>query len=247
MSALPSEAEVRALVRSALERLLASPSPAPATPRAAGQRPLIIDEGAVNAVARGASLDVPPGALVTPLARDLALERGVALERSLPRPPATPVGGSAEKAIAIGADHGGFALKEQLKAYLTELGWQPVDCGTHNGQGAVDYPDYAYAVAELVAKGRARWGIVVDGAGIGSCMAANKVPGIRAALCYDQASAANSREHNHANVLTLGAGLIGPALAKQIVKTWLETPFAPGRHARRVEKIMEIERRFLKR
>jgi ribose 5-phosphate isomerase B len=132
-----------------------------------------------------------------------------------------------------------------LKDYLTELGYGVVDCGT-DSTNSVDYPDFAFAVAQLVAQGRAWRGIVVDGAGIGSCMAANKVPGVRAGLCYDQATAANSREHNDANVLTLGAGLIGANLARQIVKTWLETPFGGGRHARRVDKIMEIERRFLK-
>jgi ribose 5-phosphate isomerase B len=103
------------------------------------------------------------------------------------------------------------------------------------------------AVAELVAQHRAERGIVVDGAGIGSSVAANKVPGIRAALCYDQATAVNSREHNDANVLTLGAGLIGGALARQIVRAWLDTRFAGGRHARRVEKITDIERRYLRR
>ena len=111
---------------------------------------------------------------------------------------------------------------------------------------AVDYPDLAYAVARLVADGRAAAGIVIDGAGIGSAMVANKVPGVRAALCYDLSTAVNSREHNHANVLTLGAGLIGPALARQIVKIWLETPWGAGRHARRVDKIMQVEQRFLK-
>ena len=109
---------------------------------------------------------------------------------------------------------------------------------------SVDYPDFAFAVAQLVAQGRVWRGIVVDGAGIGSCMVANKVPGVRGAMCYDQATALNSREHNDANVLTLGAGMIGPNLAKQIVKTWLETPFGGERHARRVNKIMEIEKRF---
>ena len=120
-----------------------------------------------------------------------------------------------------------------------------VDCGT-NSTESVDYPDFAFAVARMVSEGRARWGIVVDGAGIGSCMVANKVPGVRAALCYDLSSAANSREHNHANVLTLGAGLIGANLAQQIVKTWLDTPFGPDRHARRVEKITQIEQRYTK-
>jgi ribose 5-phosphate isomerase B len=146
-----------------------------------------------------------------------------------------------ERAIALGADHGGYALKEMLKEYLQESGYQVIDCGTY-GTESVDYPDFALAVAQLVGRGKAWRGIVVDGAGIGSCMAANKVIGVRAAMCYDHATALNSREHNNANVLTLGAGLIGPNLARMIVKTWLNTPFAGGRHARRVNKIMAIER-----
>ncbi len=150
------------------------------------------------------------------------------------------------RTVALGADHGGYALKEELKSYLAELGWEVADCGCHSTD-PVDYPDYAYAVAQLVAEGRVARGIVIDGAGIGSCMAANKVPGVRAALCYDLSTTVNSREHNDANVLTLGAGLIGLNLAKQIVKTWLETPFAGGRHQRRVNKIMDIESRFLRR
>jgi ribose 5-phosphate isomerase B len=149
------------------------------------------------------------------------------------------------EAVALGADHGGFALKETLKEFVASLGYIMIDCGTYSAD-AVDYPDLAYAVARLVASGEAWRGIVVDGAGIGSAMAANKVPGVRAALCYDHATAANSREHNDANVLTLGAGLIGANLAKQIVQTWLATPFGGGRHQRRVDKIVEIERRFMK-
>jgi ribose 5-phosphate isomerase B len=154
-------------------------------------------------------------------------------------PPAT------KGTVALGADHGGFALKEQLKEFVGGLGYGVIDCGTHSTE-AVDYPDLAYAVARLVGTGEAWRGIVVDGAGIGSAMAANKVPGVRAALCYDHATAVNSREHNDANVLTLGAGLIGPALARQIVQTWLATDFAGGRHQKRVDKIEEIERRFSK-
>jgi RpiB/LacA/LacB family sugar-phosphate isomerase len=145
------------------------------------------------------------------------------------------------KTIAIGADHGGFQLKESLKAYLNEEGYQIVDCGTKSAD-SVDYPDFAKAVAQQVQSGKAWRGIMIDGAGIGSCMAANKVSGIRAAMCYDYATAFNSREHNNANLLTLGAGLIGTSLAKQIVKTFLETEFGGGRHARRVDKIMEIEK-----
>ena len=160
-------------------------------------------------------------------------------------PSALSVPSVGKKVVALGADHGGFALKETLKEFLAGLDYRVVDCGTHSAD-AVDYPDLAYAVARLVASGEAWRGIVVDGAGIGSAMAANKVPGVRAALCYDHATAVNSREHNDANVLTLGAGLIGANLAKQIVQTWLATPFGGGRHQRRVDKIVEIEKRFLK-
>lgn len=142
--------------------------------------------------------------------------------------------------VAIGTDHGGVALKEILKTFLSEKGYQVIDCGTH-GTTAVDYPDIAKDVAQKVAAGQAWRGIVIDGAGIGSCMAANKVKGIRAALCYDYATANNAREHNNANVLTLGAGLIGQNLAKQIAETFLKTDFAGGRHAPRVDKIMQIE------
>ncbi|MGD8456194.1 MAG: ribose 5-phosphate isomerase B [Anaerolineales bacterium] len=145
------------------------------------------------------------------------------------------------KAVAIGADHGGFNLKQSLGAYLKEKGYPVIDCGTHSTE-SVDYPDFALAVATKVADGSAWRGVIVDGAGIGSCMAANKVKGVRAAMCYDHATASNSREHNNANVLTLGAGLIGPNLAKQILDTFLTTEFGGGRHARRVDKIMMIEK-----
>ncbi len=157
--------------------------------------------------------------------------------------PPSPV--APDKVVALGADHGGFAMKESLKAFVAEQGYTVVDCGT-NSTEAVDYPDFALAVARLISEGKAWRGIIVDGAGIGSCMVANKVPGVRAALCYDHATANNSREHNDANVLTLGAGLIGDNLAKQIVKTWLTTPFGGGRHAKRVDKIMAVEKQYLK-
>jgi len=145
--------------------------------------------------------------------------------------------------VALGCDHGGFELKQLLLGHVESLGYAVRDCGSFDAQ-AVDYPDFAHAVARLVSRGECRWGIIVDGAGIGSCMVANKVPGVRAALCYDLSSARNSREHNHANVLTLGAGLIGTGLARQIVAEWLATPWGPERHARRVEKIMEIEHSY---
>ena len=148
---------------------------------------------------------------------------------------------SNNKTVALGADHGGFLLKETLKGFLSDQGYKVIDCGTST-EDSVDYPDFARVVAEHVQAGRAWRGIMIDGAGIGSCMAANKVPGVRAAMCYDYATAFNSREHNNANLLTLGAGLIGPNLAKQIVTTFLDTDFGGGRHTRRVDKIMEIEK-----
>jgi ribose 5-phosphate isomerase B len=150
---------------------------------------------------------------------------------------------SAGSVIAIGADHGGFPLKERIAFKLKEAGWEVVDCGTDSHE-SVDYPDFAHAVAKKVASGECRWGVVIDGAGIGSAMVANKVPGVRAANCYDISSARNSREHNHANVLSLGAGLIGEGLAWQIVEEWLATDWAGGRHARRVAKIDAIERQY---
>jgi len=152
----------------------------------------------------------------------------------------------AAKIVAFGSDHGGFNLKETLKVYAAELGYGVIDCGTNDSKTGVDYPDFALAAAMLIKEGKAWRAIVVDGAGIGSCMAANKVPGIRAALCYDYATAVNSREHNDANLLTLGAGLIGENLAKQIVKTWLETGFGGGRHQKRIDKIILIEKQFSK-
>lgn len=158
----------------------------------------------------------------------------------------TTVPTSNQKTVAIGSDHGGYAMKEMIKSYITELGYMLIDCGTSDSMTAVDYPDFALAAALLVKEGKAWRGIVVDGAGIGSCMAANKVPGVRAALCYDYATAVNSREHNDANLLTLGAGMIGENLAKQIVKTWLTTEFGGGRHQKRIDKIIAIENRFMK-
>lgn len=188
------------------------------------------------------------GAMTTPFPNPTSTP----IENPKPDAPVKPVNPSeikktdtARRVVAIGTDHGGVELKNTLKTDLAELGFEVIDCGTHT-KDAVDYPDIALAVAQLVASGKAWRGVVIDGAGIGSCMAANKVPGIRAAMCYDYATAVNSREHNDANVLTLGAGLIGVNLAKQILKTWLATEYAGGRHAKRVDKIMAIEKSFMK-
>jgi len=174
---------------------------------------------------------------------------GKALGSPAPEPVATAsapqVLTSSKKVVAIGADHGGYELKEALKPELKTLGFEINDVGT-NSKDAVDYPDFAHAVAQAVGNGKAWRGIMIDGAGIGSCIVANKVPGVRAGMAYDYSSAVNSREHNDTNVLTLGAGLIGVNLAKQIVKTWLTTEFGGGRHAGRVDKIKSVEKKYLK-
>jgi len=142
--------------------------------------------------------------------------------------------------VAVGGDHGGFGLKERILFRLSEQGFEVIDCGTDSTE-AVDYPDIAEAVANKVASGDADVGVIVDGAGIGSAMVANKIRGVRAALCYDLSTAHNAREHNHANVLTLGAGLTGDALAWSITQEFLATPYGGGRHAARVEKIDKLD------
>ena len=159
------------------------------------------------------------------------------------QPDPGPEPAAASGRIAIGADHGGYPLKEKLAFKLKESGHEVIDCGT-DSHDPVDYPDFAHAVAREVASGASQWGIIIDGAGIGSAMVANKIPGVRAALSYDISSARNSREHNHANVLTLGAGLIGDGLAWQIVEEWLSVDWGEGRHARRAAKIDEIEQQY---
>ncbi|MGA2382012.1 MAG: ribose 5-phosphate isomerase B [Gemmatimonadales bacterium] len=195
-----------------------------------------ITEADVREAARaGRTLDLPAEAIVTPAARDLAGTLGIAL-REAAGTEARRHGGT----VAIGADHGGYPLKEQLKPVLAEAGYEVLDLGTYDAQ-AVDYPDFAVAVARAVAEGRAWRGIMIDGAGIGSAMAANKIAGVRAALCYDLTTAQNAREHNDANVLTLGGTLIGTRLAVDIVRTFLSAAFGGGRHAKRVEKINALD------
>ena len=187
-------------------------------------------------------LKIARGAIVTPSARDLARERGVRLIEVAQDQLDSAAPG---KTIAIGADHGGFAMKEALKPLLVELGLVALDVGVHEPVPA-DYPDIAHKVALAVKDGKATRGVIVDGAGIGSAMAANKVPGIRAALCYDKASARNSREHNDANVLTLGGRLLTQSQAEEVLRIWLATPFGGGRHQNRIDKITAVEKTYLK-
>ena len=143
--------------------------------------------------------------------------------------------------VALGADHAGFPLKEDLKGWLIAHGYDVVDLGTQSAE-AVDYPDYAAAVGVAVTAGKAGRGVLVCGTGIGMAMAANKVPGIRAAGCSDAFTARMSREHNDANVLALGARITGREAAIEILETWLAAEFAGGRHARRVQKIIDLDR-----
>jgi ribose 5-phosphate isomerase B len=167
-----------------------------------------------------------------------AVDRSLGPE-SAPGPrPASP----ATRRVAVGSDHGGFELKEVLRHYIAEeLGWEVHDCGTHSTE-TVDYPDYAAAVAREVAAGRCSLGIVVDAAGIGSAMAANKIAGVRCAVGHDDRTVLNSREHNDANLLSLGARIVNRGLAQRLARLFLTTPFAGGRHERRVQKIMALER-----
>jgi ribose 5-phosphate isomerase B len=184
---------------------------------------------------------VPVGSIVTASAYEVAASRGVRIVE-MPADQLTALAPAAQT-VAIGSDHGGFRLKEALKPLLESMGLFPRDVGVMEEKPA-DYPDIALEVAKLVVSGSASRGVIIDGAGIGSCMAANKVPGIRAALCYDRASARNGREHNDSNVLTLGARLLTQTQAEDVLRCWLETPFAGGRHQARVDKIMQIERQY---
>ena len=198
----------------------------------------VITEDDVRGLPEGSRLRVAESARLTPLAADIVRERRIELVRRVPRR-----GSRAEKIIAVGADHGGFPLKEELKGFLVELGHRVRDFGT-NSTDAVDYPDFAHAVARAVSEGEADLGIVIDGAGVGSAMTANKVPGVRAAACYSVKVAVNSREHNGANVLTLGSGTTSPGEMRDIVRAWLSADLTEDRHKRRVAKIDAVERQY---
>ncbi|HXT62155.1 MAG TPA: ribose 5-phosphate isomerase B [Pyrinomonadaceae bacterium] len=251
---------VRALVRDVLNKAMpdtaASTSPANAVGRAGDSPPLnvassgsagvtrdesakiVITEDDVRGLERGAVLRIAENARLTPLAADIVNDRGIEVVRRIPRSGLNKI-----RTVAIGADHGGFPMKEELKKFLTELGHRVHDFGT-NSESAVDYPDFAHAVARAVSDGSAEVGIVIDGAGVGSAMTANKVPGVRAAACYSVEVARNSREHNGANVLTLGSKTITSDQMREIVRAWLTTDLTEERHRKRVGKIEAIERQY---
>ena len=198
----------------------------------------VITEDDVRGLEAGAVLRIGEDARLTPLAADIINEKKIEIVRRASRR-----GSKASRLIAVGADHGGFQMKEELKVLLSELGHKVQDFGAYSEE-AVDYPDFAHAVARAVANGSSDLGIVIDGAGVGSAMTANKVPGVRAAACYSVEVARNSREHNDANVLTLGSKTITSAQMREIVATWLSTEITEERHRKRVAKIDAIQRQY---
>lgn len=244
---------VRALVREVLAKA-APETPAEQTPtrfvstisESSTQTSVTRDESAKNVITEddvrglesGAVLRIGEDARLTPLAADLVKERNIEIVRRASRR-----GSKTSKFVAVGADHGGFKMKEEVKVVLGELGHKVQDFGAYSEE-AVDYPDFAHAVARAVANGTADLGIVVDGAGVGSAMTANKIPGVRAAACYSVEVARNSREHNDANVLTLGSKTINSAQMREIVTAWLSTEISEERHKKRVAKIDAIQRQY---
>ncbi len=245
---------IRALVRDVLDKALPEESaqttssrfidtvpkspanPSTDTPTRDESSKSVITEDDVRDLPEGSVLRIAEAARLTPLAADIVNAKKIELVRRTPRR-----GSKTSRLIAIGADHGGYKMKEDLKKFLHDAGHQVHDFGT-NSEDPVDYPDFAYAVAKSVSQGMADVGIVIDGAGVGSAMTANKVPGVRAAACYSVAVARNSREHNDANVLTLGSKTISNAEMREIVGAWLGTEMTEDRHRKRVGKIEAIER-----
>ncbi len=200
----------------------------------------LITEDDLRGLEPGSRLRVAQNVKFTSLAQDIVNERSIELIRKQSRQNTTKV-----RSVAVGSDHGGFKMKEQLKGFLTDLGLNVRDFGT-DSEDAVDYPDFAHAVAKSVSGRQVDVGIIIDGAGIGSAMTANKVPNVRAAACYSVTLAKNSREHNGANVLTLGAGQNRFDEIKQIVEMFISTDISEERHKKRVLKIDNIEKHYRK-
>lgn len=198
----------------------------------------LLTEDDFRGLETGAKVRISENAKLTPLAQDIVNEKGIALVRKSSRQSSAKV-----RSVGVGCDHGGFETKEKLKTFLADLGLNVRDFGT-NSKEAVDYPDYAHAVARAVSEKQVDVGIIIDGAGIGSAMTANKVPNVRAAACYSVALAKNSREHNGANVLTLGSGQNSFEEIKEISEAFLVSALTEDRHKKRVGKIDTIERQY---
>jgi len=206
----------------------------------------LISESEARTIEPGSTVELERGGHVTPLAWDTLRARRVQVVPAGTTDPSLPpdlAPAATVTRVAIGSDHSGVALKAALVAHLRQAGKSVDDLGT-SGTDPVDYPDVAAGVARAVARGEADAGIVIDGAGLGSAIAANKIRGIRAAMCTTPTLARYAREHNGANVLTLGASLVQPAEAKAIVDTWLSTPMREARYIRRLLKIRRLEESF---
>ncbi|MGI8495561.1 MAG: RpiB/LacA/LacB family sugar-phosphate isomerase [Pyrinomonadaceae bacterium] len=198
----------------------------------------VLIEEDLRGLENGAKLRIAENAKFTPLAEDIIREKQIQLIKKTERR-----GSAKVQSIAIACDHGGYEYKEQLKEYLAQSGFRVHDFGA-NSKDAVDYPDFAHAAARAVSEKSADIAIIIDGAGIGSAMTANKVPGVRAAACYSVQLAKNSREHNGANVLTLGSGQNSFDEIKEIVDAFLTSELTEDRHKKRVGKIEAIERQY---
>jgi len=216
----------------------------PTTHSDPGRGPALVSSDTLADTPDKGELVIPADALVTPLAREEAQRRGIRLTHATGCTRSTPESGALR--VAVGADHGGFAMKAAVLEWVREWGHVAVDLGTHD-ENPVDYPDLAQLVAEAVAGGQVDLGICIDGAGIGSAMAANKVPGARAANCWNEATAHNAREHNLANVLSLGGRMLDEGSARAVVRTFLSTPEGAERHRRRVAKIDSLEQHYSRR
>ena len=200
----------------------------------------LLTEDDFRGLESGSRIRVSESAKLTPLAKDIVSEKQLVLIKKASRNASAKV-----RSVGLGCDHGGFETKEKLKDLLSDLGLNVRDFGT-NSKDAVDYPDFAHAVAKAVSDKNVEVGIIIDGAGIGSAMTANKVPNVRAAACYSVALAKNSREHNGANVLTLGSGQNSFDEIKEIVAAFLGNEITEERHKKRVGKIDNIERQYKK-
>lgn len=198
----------------------------------------LITEDDLRGMEADARLRIADNAKFTSLAEDFIREKNIVLIKKSSRRASVKV-----KTVAVGCDHGGFEFKEDLKEYLGGMDVQIRDFGT-DSKDAVDYPDFAHAVAKAVGEKQADVGIIIDGAGIGSAMTANKVPNVRAAACYNVALAKNSREHNGANVLTLGSGQNSFAEIKEIVEAFLTHDLTEERHKKRAAKIEAVEKQY---
>ena len=207
--------------------------------RVADDKRRILTGEDVQSIPEGGILDIAPNTLLTDIAREWVERRKIRIVERV-RPGDNAI---AAVKLAIGSDHGGFEMKASLRDYLDTLQASYIDYGTHSKE-AVDYPDIAHAVALSVALGHAKQGVIIDGAGIGSAIVANKVPGIRSAACYEEAGAKNAREHNDVNVLTLGSTLMLPEKLRSIVRIFMSTEHREPRHKNRVAKIMAVEKKY---